>query len=96
MLDAHLRPRGTWFWLERLSRVLRGCCAAAVPFPIRARAAIVSVSIQPRSRKQWAPQTRLCLNKLAKIDHRSTRKRSVCDLQRLLSPPIELTPGQDS
>jgi hypothetical protein len=44
--------RCTWLWRERSSRVLRGCCAAAVPISIRSRAAIVSLSIQPRSRKQ--------------------------------------------
>jgi hypothetical protein len=35
--DAHLRPLDTWLWRERLSRVLRGCCAGggshAHPFP---------------------------------------------------------------
>ena len=46
---AHMCPRGTWLWRERLSRVLRGCCAAVVPAVVPS---CWAESIHPRLRKQ--------------------------------------------
>jgi hypothetical protein len=55
---AHIRPRGTWLWRERLSRVLHGRCAAVVPVVPSCGAERICIG-SSRLRKQKAPQTRL-------------------------------------
>jgi hypothetical protein len=64
---AHLRPRGTWLWRERLSRVLRGCYAAVVPVvhPSSCGAVRIRINSSPLE-EAMAPQTRLLLNKVGK------------------------------
>lgn len=64
LLGAHMRPRGTWLWRERLSRVLRGCCAAVLPVVLPSFGAVrIPIDSSPLEEAK-APQKRLLLNKV--------------------------------
>jgi hypothetical protein len=78
MLGAHMRPRGTWLWRERLSRILRGCCAAVVPV-VHPSGGVRTDSSPPGEAK--APQTRILLNKVGEDRPLSIVLRATFDLR---------------
>lgn len=80
MLGAHMRPRGTWLWRERLSRVLRGCCAAVVPVVCPSGGAVrIRIDSSPPEEAK-APQTRLLLNKVGEDRPLAIVLRATLDL----------------